>query len=134
MERYRSGHNGALSKSAWRPKTATRVRIPPSPPESIGMKLKNDRYKKNRGGYSRLLEISCEKCGSLICLYQKDGPGNLRRMYVDRIIEPAVLISKKDLRCPKDHLLGVKIIYEKEKRLAFRLFVESVIKKIVKNK
>ncbi len=96
------------------------------------IKFVNDRYKKDRGGYSRLLKISCYKCGEPICLYQKDGPGNLRRMYVDRITEPKVSISNKDLTCSKNHLLGVRIIYEKEDRLAFRLFVDSVIKKIVK--
>ena len=96
------------------------------------MKFKNDKFRKNRGGYTKLLKINCEKCGSLICLYQKDGPGNLRRMYIDRIIDSVVSISRKDLSCSKGHLLEVKIIYEKEKRLAFRLFVDSVIKKIAK--
>lgn len=95
--------------------------------------FKSDRYKQARGGYSRLLKISCQKCGEYICLYQKDGPGNLRRMYIDRILDPKVSISKKDLSCPKGHLLGVKIIYEKEKRPAFRLFVDSVTKKITKS-
>jgi len=94
--------------------------------------LKNDKYKKVRGGYSRLLKISCQKCSENVCLYQKDGPGNLRRMYIDRISDPKVSILKKDLSCPKGHLLGVKIIYEKEKRPAFRLFVDSVVKNIIK--
>lgn len=94
--------------------------------------FKNDKYKKVRGGRSRLLSISCEKCGENICKYQKDGPGNLRRMYHDRIVEPKVSISRKDLSCSNGHLLGVKIIYEKEKRPAFRLFVDSVTKKIIK--
>jgi hypothetical protein len=94
--------------------------------------FKNDKYKKVRGGYSRLLKISCQKCGEYICQYQKDGPGNLRRMYIDRISDPKVSISKKDLSCSKGHLLGVKIIYDKEKRTAFRLFVDSVAKKITK--
>jgi len=97
------------------------------------MKFKNDKFRKTRGGYTRLLKISCEKCGSLICLYQKDGPGNLRRMYIDRIIDAVVSISRKDLSCRKGHLLGVKIIYEKEKRPAFRVFMDSVVKKIVKS-
>lgn len=96
------------------------------------MKLKNDKYKKARGGYSRLLDITCQKCGSSVCRYQKDGAGNLRRMYVDRINDPKVSIARKDLTCSKGHLLGVKIIYEKEKRPAFRLFVDSVVKKIIK--
>jgi len=97
------------------------------------MKLKHDKYKKARGGYSRLLKIFCQKCNSLICLYQKDGSGNLRRMYIDRIIEPKISLVKKDLKCPNGHLVGIKIIYEKEKRPAFRLFVDSVIKKIIKS-
>lgn len=95
--------------------------------------FKNDKYKKARGGYSRLLVISCQKCGSFICRYQKDGPGNLRRMYLDRILAPAVAIARKDFTCPSGHLLGVKMIYEKEKRPAFRLFVDSVQKKITKS-
>ena len=94
--------------------------------------FKNDKYKKVRGGSSRLLRISCQKCGEQICSYQKDGPGSLKRMYIDRITEPMVSISKKNFSCPKGHLLGVKIIYEKEKRPAFRLFVDSVVKKIIK--
>jgi len=96
------------------------------------MKFNNDKFKKARGGYSRLLQISCQKCNSVICMYQKDGPGNLRRMYIDRIVDPQVSVVRKDLTCQKDHLLGVKIMYEKENRPAFRLFVDSVIKKIVK--
>lgn len=97
------------------------------------MKFKTDKYKSARGGYSRFLRISCQKCGSLICTYQKDGPGNLRRMYLDRINEPAVPLSRKDLTCLQGHLLGIKTIYEKENRTAFRLFVDSVVKKIVKS-
>lgn len=95
--------------------------------------FKNDRYKRIRGGYSRLLQISCQKYNSLICLYQKDGPGNLRRMYLNRISNPKVPIATpKNFTCPRGHILGVKIIYEKEKRSAFRLFVDSVIKKIIR--
>lgn len=96
--------------------------------------FKNDRYKKVRGGFSRLLSISCEKCGEEVCQYQKDGPGSLKRMYIDRILNPKVSISRKDLSCSEGHLLGVKIIFEKEKRPAFRLFVDSVKKKIIKLK
>lgn len=95
--------------------------------------FKNDKFKKVRGRYSRLLNISCEKCGEHICLYQKDGPGNLRRMYIDRIIEPKVSTSRKDFSCSDGHLLGTRIIYTKENRPAFRLFVDSVVKKIVKS-
>ena len=98
------------------------------------MKFKNDKFRKNRAGYTRLLKIKCEKCSTPICDYQKDGPGNLRRLYIDRVIDPAVSISRKDLSCAKGHLLGVKIIYEKEGRPAYRLIVNSVTKQIAKNK
>ncbi|MFA6353576.1 MAG: hypothetical protein WCW93_01450 [Candidatus Paceibacterota bacterium] len=94
--------------------------------------FKKDKYKKARGGYSRLLNIFCRKCGKQICQYQKDGQGNLRRMYIDRISGKKVPILGKNLSCPEGHTLGIKIIYEKENRPAFRLFVDSVTKKIVK--
>lgn len=47
--------------------------------------FKNDKYKRARGNYSRLLTISCADCSMYICNYPKDGPGILKRMYVDRI-------------------------------------------------
>lgn len=96
------------------------------------MKFINDKYRKSRGGYSRLLKITCEKCGSFVCHYQKDGPGNLRRMYCDRIFSAGNLLLGKNLNCPKGHTLGIKIIYKKEKRPAFRLFVDAITKKIIK--
>jgi len=92
------------------------------------MKLKHDKYKTARGGASKLLTISCQACGASICRYQKDGPGALRRMYVDRISEPRVPLSNKDLSCPNGHLLGVAILYKKENRPAFRLITGSVKK------
>jgi hypothetical protein len=95
------------------------------------MKFKNDRFRKARGGYSRFLQITCRKCKSRVCFYQKDGEGSLRRMYVDRMIEPKVSLTKKELICPKGHSLGVKTMYEKEQRPAFRLFVDAVEKKIM---
>ena len=94
--------------------------------------FKNDKYKKARGGYSRLLNICCEKCTNHICFYQKDGPGILKRMYLDRI-SGVSLNSKTNLTCTNcKELLGVPIIYKKEKRHAYRLFVGSVTKKISK--
>lgn len=91
--------------------------------------LKSDKYKKARGGCSRLLEISCEKCSAKLCLYQKDGPGILKRMYLDRMIDPTVAINAKELLCPECHrLLGTLMIYKKEDRPAYRLFVGAVKK------
>lgn len=103
------------------------------------IKLKSDKYRKARGEYSRFLEISCEHCGQKILVYQKDGPGELRRMYIDRIFKPesfSKLESKSinkipDLICPNcKRVLGIPYIYQKEKRKAFRLFVGAVTKKV----
>lgn len=88
-----------------------------------------------------MLEIHCRKCNTILALYQKDGPGNLRRMYLDRIISPAGLAKlqyKKlgkipNLRCRNcGETLGIPYIYEKERRKAFRLFQDAVTKKIRK--
>ncbi len=107
----------------------------------MNFKLKKDRYRKSRGGNSRVLDICCESCGTHLFYYQKDGPGILKRLYLDRIIgskeygdlENMALKNIPNLICPncKD-TLGVPYIYPKEKRLAFRLFAGEVSKKIVK--
>jgi hypothetical protein len=103
--------------------------------------LKHDKYRKARGGYSRLLEIHCDHCGNVIALYQKDGPGPLKRMYIDRIVSPKEFAKLQNvpmkkvpnLICPYcKRLIGISYIYEKEKRLAFRLFEGSVTKKMAK--
>ena len=92
--------------------------------------LKNDKYKKSRGGYSRILDICCESCSVHLTYYQKDGPGVLKRMYVDRFVD--VKPVGKNLNCTNcNKLLGVLINYEKENRPAYRLFVGAVTKKIV---
>lgn len=108
-----------------------------------GIKFKKDKYKKARGGYSRFLEIKCEKCNNPIAIYQKDGPGPLKRMYLDRIFSPDNLAKFQNvaikrvpnLICSKcKQIIGIPYLYPKEKRPAFRLFEGSVIKKIAKIK
>jgi len=107
------------------------------------IKFKSDKYKKSRGGYSRLLDIFCAKCGQHLCFYQKDGPGILKRMYLDRIFESTSYSNLEKLTIKKipqfichncKQLLGIPYVYEKENRLAFRLFVGGVSKKITKSK
>ncbi len=107
------------------------------------LKFKKDKYQKARGGYSRFLEIVCAKCNNFIAIYQKDGPGPLKRMYLDRIFSPQTLVGlevfalKKinPLTCGKcKQILGVPFLYEKEDRSSFRLFEGSVSKKIFKTK
>lgn len=103
--------------------------------------FKKDKYKSARGGHSRLLDVCCRKCESVVVVYQKDGSGNLRRLYLDRIFEPTQLaglqvLNIKDvplLKCKKcGEMLGTPYIYPKEKRKAFRLYQDSVIKRLRK--
>ena len=47
--------------------------------------------------------------------------------------DPKISLAKKELTCNNGHVLGIKIIYEPENRLAFRLFVDAIVKKIVKS-
>ena len=104
-------------------------------------KFKSDKYRKARGGYSRFLNVLCEHCGAKILVYQKDGPGPLKRLYLDRIFAPENLanfqklpINKiSSLTYPKcKSVLAVPYIYKKEQRKAYRLFVGAVTKKITK--
>ena len=98
------------------------------------IKFQNDRFRKNRGGYSRWLLLSCEKCKNPVMIYQKDGSGMLKRIYLDRIVLPKSLtVRRKSLVCKKcGRILGVSGIYEKEKRLVYRLFAGAISKKIIK--
>ena len=105
------------------------------------MKIKSDKYRKARGGYSRFLNVLCEYCDAKILVYQKDGPGPLKRLYLDRIFAPENLANFQklpinkipNLVCPKcKSVLAVPYIYKKEQRKAYRLFVGAVTKKITK--
>ncbi|MFA5189053.1 MAG: hypothetical protein WC460_06880 [Patescibacteria group bacterium] len=109
--------------------------------KKTGFSFKKDKYKSVRGGHSRLLNVCCRKCESIVVVYQKDGPGNLRRLYMDRIFEPGDLVelqalNVKDvpvLKCSKcGEVLGTPYIYPKEKRKAFRLYQDAVVKRIRK--
>ncbi len=83
--------------------------------------LKNDKYKKARGGYSRLLNIRCAKCDTHLFYYHKDGPGSLK--------------GTPQLVCPScKQLIGIPISYKKENRLAYRLFTGAISKRIANSK
>lgn len=91
--------------------------------------MKNDKYSQARGGWSRILDVSCEGCGSRVCFYQKDGPGPLKRMYIDRMI--GIKPTSSELICHAcNRVLGVAITYKKEGRPAYRLFQDAVKKKV----
>lgn len=103
-------------------------------------KLKRDSYMSARGGSSAFYNIYCAHCRRWLLLYQKDGPGNLFRLYFDRIHSSEEFISDKGqikihersqgLRCPHcDASIGIQMIYKPENRPAFRLIPSSIIKK-----
>ncbi|MFH1694714.1 MAG: hypothetical protein ABH880_03100 [Patescibacteria group bacterium] len=93
--------------------------------------MKNDRYRKARGGHSRILQLSCSSCEKQLFKYQKDGPGILKRLYLDRIIDHPTAVAK--LTCSKcKETLGIRTIYKKESRPAYRLFAGAISKKVVK--
>ena len=109
--------------------------------EGLNMEWKNDPYRQARGGYARLLAVSCATCGTHLFYYQKDGPGIVKRLYLDRIyqsnayaaLHQCALQHLPQLLCPHcgEHL-GVPMIYQKEQRLAFRLFAGAVTTQIHK--
>lgn len=94
--------------------------------------LKTDKFSRAREGHSEFLDLHCADCKKHVALYQKDGPGDLRRMYLDRIYEPSELAKLRDehsthkgmpnLDCPEcKKQLGTPMTYEPEDRLAFRV-------------
>lgn len=102
--------------------------------------LKRDGYSRRRGGTSEFLNISCVRCNTWVLLYQKDGPGSLLRLYLDRIFEPPRLAELQNtcssvsdvpnLFCPScNTLIGVPMLYEPENRLAFRLIQNAFFKR-----
>ena len=105
----------------------------------MNFELKKDKYKLARGTHSRLLNLFCRVCGEKIVTYQKDGPGNLRRLYFDRIfypkkwtnLESKPLNAVSKLSCPKcKEDLGTPYIYKKENRKAFKVYQDALVKKI----
>ncbi len=93
--------------------------------------LKNDKYRRARGGIAHFLEISCSQCSTYLMTYQKDGMGNLLRCYLNRIFHPPELerlqyrvSSLQDvpqLKCNGcDTVIGSPMLYNNG-RFAFRL-------------
>jgi len=66
-------------------------------------------------------------------LYQKDGPGILKRLYLDRIFSKEIPKKKKELICKScKKIIGTFFIYKKENRPAIRLYQDSIFKKVTK--
>lgn len=103
-------------------------------------KFKRDKYMSARGGTSAFYDIYCIRCRHWLLLYQKDGQGNLFRLYLDRIHAPENLASLYHsfgssmkfigLTCAHCNAsIGVPMIYKSENRPAFRLVHGSIVKK-----
>ncbi|HLC53788.1 MAG TPA: hypothetical protein VJK03_04545 [Candidatus Nanoarchaeia archaeon] len=90
------------------------------------MKIKKDKYFRERGSTAKIIKISCMKCNSLIFVYQKDGPGWLKRCYLNRIISPEYYSNKKDINelnnlvCACGNVIGSPFKY-RDGRLAYHL-------------
>lgn len=104
------------------------------------MRLKpiNDKFKTGRGGSSYYLDLSCPVCRTYLGTYQKDGPGSLVRLYVDRLISPHPEYNREfsrinempklicvNQKCRRE--IAVPMVYIKENRLAYRI-VSSIHK------
>ena len=95
--------------------------------KKILFRLKNDKYRVVRGGYSRFLNIYCSSCRFFLVLYQKDGPGILKRLYVDRIFNKVILNKGKEFTCKScKKVIGTFYIYKKENRPAIRLYQDAI--------
>lgn len=58
--------------------------------------IKKDKFLEQRGGTTKIIELLCIKCKQLIFIYQKDGPGWLKRCYLNRILFPEKYASLQD--------------------------------------
>lgn len=103
-------------------------------------KLIRDQYMSARGGTSIFCNVYCAKCRRWLLLYQKDGVGNIFRLYLDRIHAPENLSSLfrsigrtskfNGLSCSHcGNSIGVPMIYKRENRPAFRLVPGAIVKR-----
>lgn len=93
--------------------------------------LKNDKFRRIRGGKAVLLTVYCSSCSFPVLVYQKDGDGELLRCYLNRIVGPPSFANLQDtverlsllqnLACPCcQTVLGSPMVHS-DGRLAFRL-------------
>lgn len=106
-------------------------------------KIRRDRFYRKRGATAQILVITCSRCGEYICNYQKDGNGNLHRLYLDRILHNSSqfcftddsnyydIKQLKNMICRCSHLLAVPMLYKKEQRPAYRIIKGSIHKKAI---
>lgn len=99
--------------------------------------IKKDKYFRDRQSIYVILGIRCAKCGKEVLLYQKDGRGGLKRLYLNRILAPEKFAVLQDtvrnekqlamLACECGANIGIPMLH-REGRLAFRLIPGSFTK------
>ena len=94
-------------------------------------RFKNDKFQKSRGGNSRVLDVCCKSCKEHIAYYQKDGPGLLKRVYVDRFIDINPNTPGLDGN-PVNGFLGGWLDIKKEKEPGVDFYVAAFRKKMVR--
>ncbi len=94
--------------------------------------MKKDKYLRKRGRVAKIINVSCMNCGKLLFVYQKDGPGWLKRCYLDRILSPEKYEklqhdkqikepkNMQNLKCSCGFVIGSPMKH-KDGRLAFHL-------------
>lgn len=104
--------------------------------------LKRDKFSNNWGSKTRMFDIYCAKCNTKVLVYQKDGVGNLKKCYLNRILAPsniATLHRDPKIAVPKDvpnlechnchEVLGMPYLH-KDGRIAYRIRQGFVFKRI----
>lgn len=106
--------------------------------------MKKDQYLRVRGGKAKILGIYCAQCGAWVLRYQKDGPGQLLRCYLNRIFdppeleklqrEPKIMEPKNmvNLACPRCKAIIGTPVRHMDGRLAFHLRKGTYSKKQLK--
>jgi len=107
--------------------------------------MKKDKYLRKRGGTAKIVNVNCIKCGELLFVYQKDGPGWLKRCYLNRIISPkkygqlqydSKIKEPKDMKnliCSCGEIIGSPMRH-KDGRLAFHLIRGKFKRSLYKQK
>ena len=99
--------------------------------------IRKDKYFRDRQSTYVILSIGCVVCNKEVLLYQKDGRGGLKRLYLNRILAPEALALLQDivqsdkqlkmLSCECGNSIGIPMLH-REGRLAFRLIPGSFTK------
>lgn len=95
-------------------------------------KISRDSAYKKRGGTAKWIILSCGICKEDLSLYQKDGQGNLYRLYLDRLTSTSGerpfkylgRVAVGNLECfACEETIAVPMIYQKDERprVALRL-------------